>query len=207
MGLFHSKKKFEKIQRTDVVENIIQIKKMQQDIVDDIAEREKEIAKMLADGRKARSRELQLVFAKRIKIMQHENQQLTHRLTYLDSNLRALNQLKLAIDDKEFLTNNSDMPLNKLLNDTTALRKFLSSLSQSKMSAESKLSSTLETFEDVEDAYEENESIYGTDQQDEELLAMFEVQNSEDDEISFGDATQEYNQSPAKLFLGSNDAE
>lgn len=191
------KNKFEKISRGDVVDCIINIEKRQQDEINSVTERNKEIDKLLVEGRRSKSRDMQLALAKRINMLKAENQKVAMRIQYLNGNLQALNQLKNAIDDKDFLTNNSNLPLNKLLTDTNALRKFLVGVNSKKMVNEEKLSSTLDIFENVEESYEANEKIYGASQQDDQLLAMFEIQNSEDDAEMFGDDTADESSSGA----------
>lgn len=191
------KNKFEKISRGDVVDCIINIEKRQQEEINSVTERNKEIDKLLLEGRRSKSRDMQLALAKRINMLKAENQKVAMRIQYLNGNLQALNQLKNAIDDKDFLTNNSNLPLNKLLTDTNALRKFLVGVNSKKMVNEEKLSSTLDIFENVEESYEANEKIYGTSQQDDQLLAMFEIQNSDDDAEMFGDGTADESSSVA----------
>lgn len=183
--MFFFKNKFEKIKRGDVVENIINVEKKQQEEMDAVVEREKEIDKLLKMGSETKSRDRQLTLAKRINLLKHENKIANQRIQYLNANLLALNQLKTAIDDKEFITYNSDMPINKLLTDTNALRKFITDISGKKMKKESMLSETLETFENVEDGYEADERIYGISEQDDQLLSMFEINSAEKDMDGF----------------------
>lgn len=180
------KNKFEKIKRSDVVENIINVEKKQQEEMDAVEEREKEIDKLLKAGSETKSRDRQLTLAKRINLLRKENQMANQRIQYLNANLLALNQLKTAIDDKEFINNNSDMPINKLLTDTNALRKFIGGISGQKMRSESMLGETLDAFEEVEEAYEGDERIYGINEQDDQLLSMFEISGAEKDAESFG---------------------
>ncbi len=180
------KNKFEKIKRSDVVENIINVEKKQQEEMDAVEEREKEIDKLLKAGSETKSRDRQLTLAKRINLLRKENQMANQRIQYLNANLLALNQLKTAIDDKEFINNNSDMPINKLLTDTNALRKFIGGISGQKMRSESMLGETLDAFEEVEEAYEGDDRIYGINEQDDQLLSMFEISGAEKDVESFG---------------------
>lgn len=180
------KNKFEKIKRSDVVENIINVEKKQQEEMDAVEEREKEIDKLLKAGSETKSRDRQLTLAKRINLLRKENQMANQRIQYLNANLLALNQLKTAIDDKEFINNNSDMPINKLLTDTNALRKFIGGISGQKMRSESMLGETLDAFEEVEEAYEGDDRIYGINEQDDQLLSMFEISGAEKDAESFG---------------------
>ncbi|MGN0771516.1 MAG: hypothetical protein ACI4MI_02900 [Christensenellales bacterium] len=188
-----NKNKFEKIKRSDVVDSIINIERRQQEEIDNVGEREKEIAKLLQQGKACKSRDMQLALAKRINLLKKENSNSAQRIQYLNANLQALNQLKTAIDDKDFISNNSDIPINKLLTDTAALQKFLAGVTNKKMKGESKLSAALDTFDNVDDGYEANERIYGVSEQDEQLLSMFEMENSEEDASVFGAPEYEKN--------------
>lgn len=184
MGLFN-RNKYDKIKRTDVVDAITELEKAQQKELQDIEDRNKEIDKYMLQGRKSRDRNLQLALAKRINMLKAENTNSAKRIQYLNGNIQALNQLKTALDDKEFLVNNSKLPLNKLFSDTNSLKKFLTSVNAKKMKQETNLGNVLEVFEDNEQDRVEDERIYGVNQNDDNLLAMFEEQNEFDDSSMF----------------------
>lgn len=183
MGLFGNK--FKKIKRGDVVDAIVELEKAQQNEISAIGEREKEIEKLMEQGRRTKDRNLQLALAKRINMLKAENANTAKRIQYLNANTQALNQLKTSLDDESFIVNNSKMPLNKLLSDPGQLRKFLNSVTLKKQRSENVLGEALDVFNEAEENYIPDERIYGINESDDALLSMFEEQNSMDDAIAF----------------------
>lgn len=180
--------KFEKIKRSDVVESIIEIEKKQNDEIDAVNERNAQIAQLKKQGMKTHDRDMRLALAKKINRLLAENKQSAARVQYLNANISALTQLKNALDDRDFITNNTNMPLNALLNDTKMLRKFLASVNSKKMVGETGLVNALDVFEEAEEAYEGDERIYAASDDDDKLLAMFELDESNEDAAMFGNA-------------------
>ena len=183
MGLFGNK--FKKIKRGDVVDAIVELEKAQQNEISAIGEREKEIEKLMEQGRRTKDRNLQLALAKRINMLKAENANTAKRIQYLNANTQALNQLKTSLDDESFIVNNSKMPLNKLLSDPGQLRKFLNSVTLKKQRSENVLGEALDVFNEAEENYIPDERIYGINESDDALLSMFEEQNSMDDAVAF----------------------
>ncbi len=183
MGLFGNK--FKKIKRGDVVDAIVELEKAQQNEISAIGEREKEIEKLMEQGRRTKDRNLQLALAKRINMLKAENANTAKRIQYLNANTQALNQLKTSLDDESFIVNNSKMPLNKLLSDPGQLRKFLNSVTLKKQRSENVLGEALDVFNEAEENYIPDERIYGINESDDALLSMFEEQNSTDDALLF----------------------
>ena len=179
MGLFGNK--FKKIKRGDVVDAIVELEKAQQNEISAIGEREKEIEKLMEQGRRTKDRNLQLALAKRINMLKAENANTAKRIQYLNANTQALNQLKTSLDDESFIVNNSKMPLNKLMSDPGQLRKFLNSVTLKKQRSENVLGEALDVFNEAEENYIPDERIYGINESDDALLSMFEEQNSTDD--------------------------
>ena len=149
MGLFGNK--FKKIKRGDVVDAIVELEKAQQNEISAIGEREKEIEKLMEQGRRTKDRNLQLALAKRINMLKAENANTAKRIQYLNANTQALNQLKTSLDDESFIVNNSKMPLNKLLSDPGQLRKFLNSVTLKKQRSENVLGEALDVFNEAEE--------------------------------------------------------
>ena len=183
MGLFGNK--FKKIKRGDVVDAIVELEKAQQNEISAIGEREKEIEKLMEQGRRTKDRNFQLALAKRINMLKAENANTAKRIQYLNANTQALNQLKTSLDDESFIVNNSKMPLNKLLSDPGQLRKFLNSVTLKKQRSENVLGEALDVFNEAEENYIPDERIYGINESDDALLSMFEEQNSTDDALLF----------------------
>lgn len=185
------KNKFEKIKRSEVVDSIIELERKQEEEIAAVEERNAAIAQLKKQGAMQRDRAMRLALAKKINRLLAENNNSARRVQYLNANLSALNQLKEALDDREFLANNTNMPLNVLLNNTSALRKFLSSVTGKRMAGEAGLTDALEVFDEAAEAYEGDARIYGVNEDDEKLLAMFELEESEMETVSFTDGITE----------------
>lgn len=184
MGLFGNR--FNKIKRSDVVDAICDLEKQQKEILESIGNHQKEISDLMIKGRRERDRNMQVYMAKRITLLKKENTYNTRRLQFVLSNISAMNQLKTALDDREFIKTNSKMPLNKMLNNPAELKAFLSKISNKKMAQEEKLAENLSTFEEVDQEYIENETLYGSDTETDNILAMFEMGQQLDDEAGEG---------------------
>ena len=148
-------------------------------------ERNKEVDSLILKGKKSNDKNYQLVLAKKINMLRQENLRSTQRIQFLNSNLKVLNQLKMALDDRGFLTNNSNMSLNQLLSDSKALHKFLSDVNDKKNKSEKDLGDILDTFDAYEDDYEGDERIYGVSEADDQLLSVFETSKTGSDEKLF----------------------
>ena len=68
------------------------------------------------------------------------------------------------------------MSLGNLLGDQKGLAKFLNKTLNTRVAAENVLTEADETFKQVEEMYDKNESIYGMNSNDDELLAVFEAE-------------------------------
>lgn len=177
MGLFNFfKSKYDKLTREEVVEAICKLEQESQDIEDGLATKQKQIDDLMAKGRVEKSKDVKLFYAKKVNALKAEREQSVQRAMYLMYNVRLLQKLKSAIDDNQFFKNTSKASLGNLLADQKGLAKFLNKTLGTRVAAEDVLTSADETFRSVEEAYEKNESIYGMNSQDDELLAMFETE-------------------------------
>lgn len=182
---FFKKNKYDKIKREDIVENIINLEKQQNQEIASIEERSKEVESLISKGKKSTDKNYQLVLAKKINMLKQENQRSTQRIQFLNGNLRVLNQLKMAIDDRGFLENNSNMSLNQLLSDSKSLHKFLNDVTSQKNQVESNLGDIMDTFNAYEEEYENDDRIYGISEEDNQLLSIFETDKSVKDDRIF----------------------
>lgn len=141
----------------------------------------------MVKGKQETNREIKLFYAKKINALKTEREQSVQRAMYLMYNVQLLNKLKNAIDDNQFFKNSAKVSLGNLLADQKGLAKFLNKTLNTRVRAEDVLTSADETFRNVEEAYEKNETIYGMSNQDDALLAMFETEemvNSEQEMYS-----------------------
>ncbi|MBQ7307702.1 MAG: hypothetical protein IJW82_04150 [Clostridia bacterium] len=179
MGLFN-RIKLKKIKRSEVVDTIVELNKQQDILLSQKEENTKKIESLFNQGKNSTDKQEQLWCAKQINVLKKENKSTMSRLMYLSSNISMLNQLKSALDEKDFIKINKNMSLNKLFDKPQDLSAFLKKLNSEKMMHESKMAHALEAFDEAEATYEENEAIFGESQSDNELLAMFEYAAIED---------------------------
>jgi len=176
------KSKYDKLTREDVVDAICKLEKESTAIEDEIVAKQKQIEGLKVKGKAEKSREIKLLYAKKINALTAEREQLAQRDMYLLYKLRLLNKLKQSIDDNQFFAKTSKMSLGNLLGDQKGLAKFLNKTLNTRVNAENVLTEADETFKQVEEMYEKNDSIYGVNTNDDELLAVFE---SEEDMLQF----------------------
>lgn len=182
---FFKKNKYDKIKREDIVENIINIEKQQNQEIANIEERNKEVDALMIKGRSSNDKNYQLVLAKKINLLRQENQRSTQRIQFLNGNLKVLNQLKMALDDRGFLDNNSNMSLNQLLSDSKSLHKFLDDVNSKRSRRERDLGDVMDTFDAYEEDLDADDRIYGITEADDQLLSIFETGKSSSDENFF----------------------
>lgn len=199
------KSKYEKLKREDVVEAICDLEKQENDLESAIVERARTIDELLEKGRKETNRELKLFYAKKITSLREENQTDVKRGMYLMYNMKLLRKLKSTIDDNEFFVRTGKVSLGNLLADQKGLAQFLNKALNTKVSSEQVLTEADDIWNEVQSGYEENERIYGVNEHDDELLAMFETGEQLDAE-----AGNEKQSSPAddkKQALSNENAE
>ena len=177
------KSKYDKLKREDVVDAICSLEKQEDDLEEAISSRAREIEELLAKGRKETNRELKLFYAKKITSMREENQTDVKRAMYLMYNMKLLRKLKSTIDDNEFFIKTGKVSLGNLLADQKGLAQFLNKALNTKVRSEQVLTDADDTWNEIQSGYDENERIYGVNEQDDELLAMFETGEQLDAEM------------------------
>ena len=177
------KSKYDKLKREDVVDAICSLEKQEDDLEEAISSRAREIEDLLAKGRQETNRELKLFYAKKITSMREENQTDVKRAMYLMYNMKLLRKLKSTIDDNEFFIKTGKVSLGNLLADQKGLAQFLNKALNTKVRSEQVLTDADDTWNEIQSGYEENERIYGVNEQDDELLAMFETGEQLDAEM------------------------
>lgn len=185
------KRKFDKLTREEVVEAICKLEQESKSIEDELVTKQSQVDDLMQKGRAEKSKEVKLFYAKKINALKAEREQGVQRAMYLMYNIQLLQKLKTAIDDNQFFKNTSNVSLGNLLADQKGLARFLNKTLGTRIAAEDVLTSADETFRTVEDAYEKNETIYGMNSHDDELLAMFETEDKvEAEQEMFSDAAE-----------------
>ena len=191
------KSKFDKLKREDVVDAICNLEKQESDLESAIEERAHTIEELLAKGRKESNRELKLFYAIKITTLREENQTDVQRAMYLMYNTKLLRKLKTTIDDNEFFVRTGKVSLGNLLADQKGLAQFLNKALGTKVRSEQVLTAADDTWNEVQSGYEANERIYGVNEHDDELLAMFETGEQLEGELQSDGAAEEQKQADA----------
>lgn len=171
------KSRFEKLTREEVVDAICKLESESQAIESGLTEKQKQIDESLEKGRRETDREIRIFYAKKVNALKAERAQSVKRAMYLLYNTQLLNKLKAAIDDNQFFRNTTKVSLGNLLADQKGLAAFLNKALNTRIAAEDVLTSADETFRSIEESYDENETIYGMNESDDALLAMFEKED------------------------------
>ncbi|MGI5842529.1 MAG: hypothetical protein ACOX6H_04505 [Christensenellales bacterium] len=175
------KNKFKNLKREEIVDAIYELEKQEKLIEDLIIEKQEEVDHLLAKGKKEKSEELRLLYAKKISHLKQEMQTDISKGSYLLYNIKLMKKLKDAVDDKEFFVKTTNISLGNLLQDQKGLAKFLNQALNTKIRAEDVLTIADETFSEIQDAYEPNKEIYGVDKNEDELLAVFDAAEPEEE--------------------------
>lgn len=176
------KSKYDKLKREDVVDAICKLEREAGMIEESIMTAQNKIDDFTKKGKAETSRDVRLFYAKKINSIKAERAQNIQRATYLMYNIQLLEKLKRAIDDNQFFKNTSKISLGSLLGDQKGLAQFLNKTLNTRINAEQVLTDADETFKEIEETYEPNQAIYGIQEQDDALLAMFETEEMLNDE-------------------------
>lgn len=185
MGLFR-KNKFDKLKKDEVVQSICELEDRYLKIEESITHKENMITELMEKGRSEKSREIQLLHAKRIMQLKDEKQTDAKRGMYIMYNIKLMNRLKDTIEDKEFINITSEVSLGDMLQDQKGLAKFLNKTLKTRVRKENVLTAADDLFTEVQASYVENDMIYGANQNDDNLLAMFETAQQDELENTLG---------------------
>ena len=175
--------KFRNLNREDLVNSICELERQERTVEAEVLQKIKEIDALMEKGKKEKSRELQLFYAKKISNINEEKKVCMERGIYLLYNIRLMNKLKDAYDSNTFFKTQTKVPLSELLKDQKGLAKFLNKALVTRTASEDVLTSADELFQEVQAAYDTNEAIYGVGASEEEILTMFEKENELNDEM------------------------
>ena len=204
MGLldFIGKLKYKRISREEVTDAIYQLENEEAKLEKSVEDKSKEIAVLMEKGRVEKSRDMKLFYAKKISHLEEAKQEDTKRAMYLLYNIRMMNKLKSAIDQNQFFKNTGKVSLGNLLKDQRGLAAFLNDALNTRVRAEDVLTSADDTFKEIESYYEENGTIYGVNEKDDELLSIFEIgdESVNADTTAVAETPVEETEEPKKLL-------
>ena len=194
------KSKYQKLKREDVVDAICNLEKQQQDIETGIVEKTKDIEDLHEKGKVEKNNEIKKFYAKKIMNLKEECNEDVKRGMYLLYNIRLMKRLKSAIDDNSFFANTGKVSLGNLLGDQKGLAKFLNKALNTKVKSENVLTSADDIWNEIQSGYVENEQIYGVNEQDDQLLAIFE--NADEVNSELGVDTSSNNEREKQANIG-----
>ncbi len=182
-----NRRKLNKVTKEQCVDAILELEKQRQVLKDGIVIKEQEINELMKKGKAEKSNEIRLMYAKEINYLKNQKVKDAKRAEFLMYDIDQLTKLQVAIEDKNFYVSTGKVPLNKLIADPVALTGFLTSALKNKTLLEDSLVNADETFAEVESMVDENETIYGANKKDDELLAMFEEADTTENEVTFNE--------------------
>ena len=170
--------KFKNLNREDLVNSICELERQERTVEAEVLQKIKEIDALMEKGKKEKSRDLQLFYAKKIAHLNEEKSSCMERGMYLLYNIRLMNKLKEAYDSNTFFKTQTKVPLSELLADQKRLARFLNKALETRIASEDVLTSADELFTEVQSAYEVSQPIYGIGKTEDEILTMFEKENA-----------------------------
>src|SRR5574344_2110548 len=142
--------KYKKLKREEVVDSIIEMEKREQSFEDDIISKKSQIKDLMEKGRQDKDHDMRIFYAKKINNLQDDIKNIMQRNLYILYNIKLLNRLKDAIDDKQFIADVSGENLSDLLGDQKHLAQFLNGALQTKVKAEDILTGADDLFSEVQ---------------------------------------------------------
>ena len=163
--------KFSKLKREEVVDAICSLQRNEEALEISVEEKSEQISALIARGRTEPHKETRLFYAKKIRMLEEARSDELQRALFLLYNIRLLNKLKAAIDDKAFIKASGAVPLNKLLSDQKGLAVFLNKALRTRIKTEEIMTSSDIVFNDIRSSYSTPPEIYG----DGDIQKVFDI--------------------------------
>lgn len=203
MWLPFRRNKFKNLKREDLVNSICELERQERTVEAEIYQKIKEVQALMEKGKKEKSKDLQLLYAKKISHLNEEKQVCMERGMYLLYNIRLMTKLKDAFDSNSFFKTQTKVPLSELLVDQKGLAKFLNKALQTRIASEDVLTNADELFTEVKSAYDVSQPIYGVGQTEEDILTIFEKENqlSEEQDL-YEEKSEQISAKKKKMKIG-----
>jgi hypothetical protein len=184
-----------RVDRKDVVEAILSLEKQLSDKENRLDVIESDRQDVFKQGKSEKDKQKQLFLAKKIAFLDQEKRGLIHEMMMIMYNINLSNKLKQAIDSDQFINGVAASKINKLLGNQQKLGTFLNKAMNRKIKVEEMMTNADSLFGEVQAAYVPNKEIYGINESDDELLAIFEQ-----DELSDIQSSQHQHQESAETI-------
>lgn len=174
------RKKFEKIDREEIVEAICSLEKEEKLIEDEIKVVSEQIKTMIDEGQKLDTTYDKIFLVKKISNENDRRVRLIKRGMFVLYNIKLTNRLKDAIDDNIIVNKVKSLSSFDYLKNQKELAIYLNELLNTKTKTEDILTEADDAFVEVEKMFLENTKIYGiTDLSEDKLMAIFETNNTD----------------------------
>jgi hypothetical protein len=172
MGIFKKKKK---ITREEVVDAIHQLEVHLDKVEDRIDSIGEERLDLLEKGKQTKDQHKRLYIGKKIKYLDVEAKDKIDQAMLIMYNLQLSRQLKLAIENESFIESVGAVSVNKMLGNPKELAKFLNKALNRRVTHETMLTEADDLFTQIKDTYDPSEQIYGVNEEEDQILSMFET--------------------------------
>lgn len=174
------RKKFEKIDREEIVDAICSLEKEEKLIEDEIKVVSEQIKTMIDEGQKLDTTYDKIFLVKKISNENDRRVRLIKRGMFVLYNIKLTNRLKDAIDDNIIVNKVKSLSSFDYLKNQKELAIYLNELLNTKTKTEDILTEADDAFVEVEKMFIENTKIYGiTDLSEDKLMAIFETNNTD----------------------------
>ena len=174
------RKKFEKIDREEIIDAICSLEKEEKLIEDEIKVVSEQIKTMIEEGQKLDTTYDKIFLVKKISNENDRRVRLIKRGMFVLYNIKLTNRLKDAIDDNIIVNKVKSLSSFDYLKNQKELAIYLNELLNTKTKTEDILTEADDAFVEVEKMFLENTKIYGiTDLSEDKLMAIFETNNTD----------------------------
>ena len=174
------RKKFEKIDREEIVDAICSLEKEEKLIEDEIKVVSEQIKTMIDEGQKLDTTYDKIFLVKKISNENDRRVRLIKRGMFVLYNINLTNRLQDAIDDNIIVNKVKSLSSFDYLKNQKELAIYLNELLNTKTKTEDILTEADDAFVEVEKMFLENTKIYGiTDLSEDKLMAIFETNNTD----------------------------
>lgn len=172
MAIFKRKKK---ITREEVVDAINQLEIHLDRVEDRIDSITEERSDLLRKGKQTKDQHKRLYIGKKIKYLDVEAKDKIDQAMLIMYNIQLSRQLKLAIENESVIESVGAVSVNKMLGNPKQLAKVLNKALNRRVNHEEMLTQADDLFMQIKDTYEGSDQIYGINEEEDQILSMFET--------------------------------